>query len=430
MSIKKRSTVQNTYEPIERKKIALAINHFSSRALQILDGVRACCMMPAMSRDHTLSEGFNWSFCGVPERRNPSLAWLKDFDGDGAIVSITSKEDLEIARSLPFPIVNVVNDIPGCEEIPSVFVDSYKVGQMQAEHLLRRNYKNFAWFGSGELRYAQERCAGFCDAIHEAGYDVTIWTTDQSRTPSELESPATFAKVLRAMPMPLGIACATDQRAVGIMDACQMNHVLVPQDVAVVGAGDEKHITVSPLAKVFISSVSYNDIDLGRMVATLLNNLITDPDSVKHPLILLPPLRVIPRNSTEIPGTRDVEVLELIEWMRANLSRRFKISELSEQANLTRRALEIRFRNACGESPYQVALRLRLERAQQFYEQENPPSEAWIAKACGFTNVRGYHLRRDLMKRRADIAAGLEQPPKRKVGRPRKNEFKFSEADL
>ena len=49
----------------------------------------------------------NWTFTRFVEQLSPSIKWLRQWQGDGAFVLITTPADARIARSLRIPVVNV-----------------------------------------------------------------------------------------------------------------------------------------------------------------------------------------------------------------------------------------------------------------------------------------------------------------------------------
>jgi len=108
-----------------------------------------------------------WSFTRKPEGFDISLGWLRAWQGDGALVMITNREDARIAESLPYPVVNLASHIDNLT-IPTVTVDNREVGRLAAEHLLERGFKRLGYYGVPAFLYSRLRCEGFRRAIEKA----------------------------------------------------------------------------------------------------------------------------------------------------------------------------------------------------------------------------------------------------------------------
>src|ERR1700722_15843318 len=78
------------------RRIALAFPYGRAFVEKVVDGILAYARRQP-----------DWQIMRFPERLSPSLDWLQGWQGDGAFVIISTPEDARIARSLPFPVVNI-----------------------------------------------------------------------------------------------------------------------------------------------------------------------------------------------------------------------------------------------------------------------------------------------------------------------------------
>src|SRR6266478_5024179 len=71
-----------------------------------------------------------------------------------------------------------------------------------------------------------------------------------------------------------------------------------------------------------------------------------------------------------VPGSaiRDPRVLDVIDFLNANLHRRIRLTGLADEANISASRLSHVFKTAVGRSPGEYLRRLRMEKARQLLE--------------------------------------------------------------
>ena len=84
----------------------------------------------------------------------------------------------------------------------------------------------------------------------------------------------------------------------------------------------------------------------------------------KSPVMVLP-LRVCPRRSTDSLAVADPELAAVVETIWERASEDLGIDELANIAAMSRRKLELRFREVLGCSVAEEIRRIRLEKARQ-----------------------------------------------------------------
>ena len=160
----------------------------------------------------------------------------------------------------------------------------------------------------------------------------------------------------------------------------------------VVFEGQEPHVGMLPelfvklcemLTPVTLSSVALPWENIGYEAARVLHILIeTQPLPAELP-ILLPPVRVVPRESTDWLIRIDPVVASAVRMIRGNLRSPMSISEIARSLNVSRRSLEMRFRKFLRQSPYKVALDERIAQAGDLLRNTVQKNFA-IAEQCGF----------------------------------------------
>lgn len=154
---------------------------------------------------------------------------------DGMIMmGLSRDEEREVlrARSVSKPVVLYGNS----DDFSAwVDVDNYAGARLAAEYLMDRGRRSFAIIGAPQkMRYANERLAGYCDALSERGMSpereaISIGSAD------ERGGYACALELLDSGVRADAILCATDPMAIGCIRALKERGISVPEEVAVVG---------------------------------------------------------------------------------------------------------------------------------------------------------------------------------------------------
>ena len=104
-----------------------------------------------------------------------------------------------------------------------------------------------------------------------------------------------MGKLLRASPRPDGVFCYNDPVAIGAMRAISEAGLRVPDDIAVVGAGN---VHYSDFLAVPLTTVDQGTFEIGKQAANLLLEQISSKRKLRPKKILIEP-RLVIRESTE-----------------------------------------------------------------------------------------------------------------------------------
>jgi LacI family transcriptional regulator len=305
-----------------------------------------------------------WSiFLEQRELRAPPPPWLLRRQWDGLICRST---DRTLARRLlkrKIPTVDL-NDLYGGLGLPRIWSDMRAIGQLGAEHLLERNFRQFAFCGFEDETWSALRRDGFRDAIRDAGYGCDLyespwhgrhvpeWDKDQER----------MAHWIRDLPKPLGLMACNDVRGQQVLNACRMVEAAVPDEVAVVGVDNEE--VLCELCDPPLSSVMPNPERIGYEAAEMLDCLMAggsmaiEERSVK-------PLGVVMRQSTDVLGIDDPDVAAAMRHIRENACNGLTVDDLVTDLSVSRSLLERRFRRCLRRSPQQEIRLVQLKRVRQ-----------------------------------------------------------------
>ena len=271
---------------------------------------------------------------------------------------------------------------PYCR-VSEIRPDSHKAGRLAAEHLLERGFRQFAFCGYPAENWSRRREEGFCQRIQEAGFQCNVFQPRRSaRLPWHREL-ATVTAWLESLPKPAGVLACNDVRGRQLIEASVFFGLRVPNDVAVIGI-DQDHL-LTEFSNPPLSSVAFDAERGGYEAAELLSELMAGRiTQQKH--ILVEPLGVIARTSTDVIAVEDRDVAAALIFIRDNSRRPIGVHDVVKRFAISRRALEVRFRHSLGRSIRAEIERVRLNWAKQLLTETNLPLGK-IAQHTGFSSL-------------------------------------------
>ena len=313
--------------------------------------------------------------------RGRSENWM----GDGILTYIVDTQRAERLRSSPIPTVELFA-YRDDGKLPLVAHDDVAVGRMAAEHLLGRHFRRFAFSGYTDALWSDRRQKGFSDYLVEVGCPAPACL--------QIERPGTIAEWetvqqqltawIKELRKPVGLMASSDHHAQRILDACQRANVVVPEEVAVIGVdNDEETCRLSdpPLTSVILDSER-----VGYEGAKLLDKLMRRKSRAKQPeQMLIPPLGVVARQSTDVTAINDPLVANAARAIRERACQGLSVDDLVNTLKISRSIFYQRFHDALGRSPHYEILRIQLDRVKSLLTQTELPLKE-IAEMSGFSN--------------------------------------------
>jgi len=205
-----------------------------------------------------------------PAKERSELQLLHGRQVDGIILAPShGSGNGEILRELLSQGIGVVmidrDDYPN---IPChrVLTDDEQVGVLATEHLLASGRRAIAHLAGPRLVHAKRREKGWKDTLRAAGIRIpSDWLVSSGFMASD--GYRAMKRALSLRPRIDAVFCANDPSAIGAMKAVWEAGLRVPDDIAIVGAGD---VIYGELLKVPLTTVSWSRVELGREAAELL----------------------------------------------------------------------------------------------------------------------------------------------------------------
>ena len=338
--------------------------------------------------DYVREKRLNWWYVTALESRTMSVLDLIDWPGDGVLAAINTREEAECAASFEIPIVNVSSALPK-PPVPSCVIDNRAIGVQAADHLISKGFRSYGYLGLREVEYSKERGDGYQSRLSEGGFSCETFLshpTYQLKGSSWLRLNHVLAEWLDGLTKPLGLFAVSDYRARQAVEACRIVGLKVPEDVAIVGMGNEEIVCehVYPT----LTSIARNNHLQGYRSAEMLHRMLLG-EEVSHEQPPIPPLEIVERDSTSVFAVSDPRLRGALEYLHDHLhDPLFTIDHITKHAGVSRRWLEYAFSDALGETPYQYLRRQRLARARRLLVEQPKTKIYQVAQSSGFSSAK------------------------------------------
>jgi LacI family transcriptional regulator len=371
---KKRDSVADVSKrPLKGPTIALLIESSRASGRALLGGIAKCA-------HHYGPWAFYWEPGGL-EKAWPKLK-AKDVDG----IILRDVHNLKEVLTLGIPTVVIGHSKTLIPNLVNVVTDSYAIGQMGAEHLLRCGFKHFAFYGYPGVPWSDLRLKYFGRYIRKAGFGfhvfrdfvpaANVWSKERHK----------MAAWLQSLPKPVGLMACNDDCGQQVIEACKLANLGVPDAVGVLGTDNDE--LVCGLSDPPMSSVDINFEHAGYEAALVLFRLLRGvrPVSLK---INVRPTRVITRHSTDFMAVSDSYVTKALQFIRDHAHENMMVMNVASAAALSRRALEIKFRREIGCSIYEHIRRVRTDQIVRLLV-ETDLQVGQIAESLGFSDMQHF----------------------------------------
>jgi LacI family transcriptional regulator len=301
---------------------------------------------------------------------------IRQWKVDGIIAAFQSKYVQRVVRSANLPTVGVDCFIE--KGTPTVRLDHVAAGRMVAKYFMENGFKHFAFCEINDLEFSRRRCAGFVEALSKAHLDCDVLATET--VSNWVSRRRRMNQWLLSLKKPVAIMCTVDLFAQEVAWACQELGLRVPEDVAIVGMGNDEFLC--QMCNPPLSSVDSSRHRIGYEAAHLLDGLL---HGVKPPAkpVLIAPGQVVVRQSSNILALDDPDIATAIRFIRKHAYEPIRVQDILQEVPISRRALELRFAKIIGRTPMAEIAHIRMERAKTLLGETPLPMPA-VAQKSGF----------------------------------------------
>jgi LacI family transcriptional regulator len=246
------------------------------------------------------TRGFGLLLCSSnedPQRERAEIDMLRQRQVDGIVLASTNvagNTDL-LQRLGPAGIGLVMIDRDDHPDVhcDRVVTDDEAVGRLATSHLLDQGRQLVAHIAGPSIVHAKRRADGYRAALKARGIRIRPDYVVRGGF-MDADGYRAMKKLLGVKPRPDAVFAANDPAAIGAMKAIWEAGLQVPEDIAIVGAGD---IALGDLLRVPLTTVSWSRDELGKQAANLILERIGPEPPTTFRRVVIEPELVVRRSS-------------------------------------------------------------------------------------------------------------------------------------
>ncbi len=340
----------------------------------------------------------------------PPPSWFREFRCDGIIIRLHDERVAQAVLEKHVPVVDVLG-VYNRGKYPLVHTDNRAIGRLAAEHFRDRGFVNFGYIGIDDEYWSCERQESFASRVKELGGQCSVltWSNEYEATSDVQAQMKLITDWIRKQPLPLAIFVCSDPRALILRNSLFQAGYVIGRDVAVLGVGNDLAFCEMPSPS--LSSIDANHRQVGYEAAALLDAMIKGAPAPQSP-VLVKPLDIVVRESTDFLAVPDKELQMAINFIRQNATNGLSVDDVVEACCLSRSVLQRRFMKHLGQTVHDCILQEKTRRAIKMIRDTSESIEN-IAAATGFQYVQSLNkaLRRLYGHSACDYRRGITQEP-------------------
>ena len=303
----------------------------------------------------------SWIFFQLPSYykslngTNGIVDWAKEWKADAVIARWDHEESLLAQLNVPIIFQNYKKR---SECFSNLTGDYIGTGVMAAHFFMERNYQNFAFYGNINAVWSKERGEGFRKEVEKFEGKYYHFETENLRGEPWGKRHIELERWVCSLPKPIALFACDDTFALQISEVCKLNNISIPNEIALLGVDNDElicNLSDPPISSIVLD-VERGGYELGRLIHQLVKKEKLGPGNVT-----IKPMRIELRNSTEKYNIENKHILTVVDYIVANFTSDISIDFLTELVPLSRRNLEVKFKNEMGTSIYQFILQNRIE---------------------------------------------------------------------
>ncbi|TNH05112.1 XylR family transcriptional regulator [Testudinibacter sp. TR-2022] len=367
----------------EYHRIALLFNANKVYDREVMEGIGEYIQASLCNWDIFLPDDF------VHHDESINLAMV-----DGVIADFDNPQLAHKLQELNLPLVAVGSSYHNSADyppgIPYVATDNQQLIEMAFNHLKGKGLNHFAFYGvptANPCHWSEERRYVFEKLMQENQYQSQVYLGYETRHDNWQDSQQQLNQWIQSLPIHTGIIAVTDARARHLLQTCEHLKIAVPEQICIIGIDNEELIQY--FSRVSLSSVMQGTKEMGYQAAKLLHRLLTGK-KVKGQPILIPPVKVAERASTDYRSIHDPLVMQAMHYIRLHACSGIKVEQVLDYVKTSRSNLEGRFKTEIGKTIHQIIYQEKVERARKLLRSTSISIND-ISEICGYPSIQYFY---------------------------------------
>ena len=284
------------------------------------------------------------------------------------------------------PAVDVSAELE-TSSLPRVVTDDAAVGRIAADYFIDRGFRRLVYYGMSQRYWSDARRDGFIAQAAARGATAHYYRKQEAEAEDRAGLyPSTAARWLKHLSKPAAIYAGDDLLGTYLVEACRHLKIRVPEDIAILGTDNDD--LYGQLRTPHLSSILLDSRNIGLRAMEMLYQRMRGK-KIKTMTVLIPPIRVITRLSSDIFGVEDDLVREALGLIQQNLPSGISVKWLADQLAVSRPTMERHFLAALNRTPATEIQRIQMETARQLVLDSDMPI-AQVAEKSGYSSPRQF----------------------------------------
>lgn len=320
---------------------------------------------------------------------------------DGIITFMPREEktrQLLQSTSVPTVAIGIDPTFSGAQRpnLSTVCSDSALVAQTAVDYLFSLgSFASFAFIPDRSKRpWSVERGAEFAHALRASRKSCGIYRSDLACD----DDAAELGNFLKSLAKPAAVLVAHDARAIQLLQVARASGIRIPGDVCVVSIDNDELLCEH--ARPTLTSISLDSESVGRIAAQSLTRLMFGKAGRKSAIRKVPPLGIVERESSRPVAPAAHLINRAYLFIKSEMHRKISPADIASYLGVSRRLLDLRFRQYVHKSVTEAISDVRIAKAKQLLDQTRLTAKA-VMSAVGFSDATYAHR---LFKRKTGLS--------------------------
>ena len=320
---------------------------------------------------------------------------------DGIITFMPREEKtrrLLLTTSIPIVAIGIDPAFSGARRpnLSTICSDSALVAQAAVDYLFSLgNFASFAFIPDCGMRpWSLERAAEFAKALRASKRNCGIYRADSACDNDTTE----LGKFLKSLAKPAAVLVAHDARAIQLQQAARASGVRIPGDVSVISIDNDELLCEH--ARPTLTSIRLDSESIGRIAAQSLTRLMFGKARQRSVIRKIPPCGIVERESSRPVAPAAHLINRACLFIKSEMHRKISPADIASYLGVSRRLLDLRFRQYAQKSVTEAINDERIAKAKQLLSQTRLTAKA-VMSTVGFPDPTYAHR---LFKRKTGLS--------------------------
>ena len=263
--------------------------------------------------------------------------------------------------------------------------DDEGIGAFAAEHFTSLGtFRSYAFVADPlDSGWSRGHCRGFKTRLKHLAKDIFVFTRPAGE--GNVARRCALSSWLKTLAKPAAVLAANDIVGAEVLACARAARIAVPDVMSVIGIGNDT--LLDELSRPPLTSVAVDHEEEGVNAARLLQRMMGGRMKVHRQIFRSKSMKIVERESTRAVAPAAHLVESALQYISDNAAKGLKVADVVAHLRVSRRLLDMRFRQYHSETLGEAIMRLRLDEVRKRLLTTSLSVQK-VAATCGFPNVR------------------------------------------